>query len=347
MSRIHNAFTVLMGIPTPIVAAPMAGASGGALAAQTSAAGAFGFVGAGYMTPSRIQDELSLARAQLLLSDEDPLPIGVGYLAWQLEKDPPSGVDLLDVSLSNRVQAIWLAFGNSINRWIEYIRSYDARSGRERGRKTLIFVQVSSVKEALIAIQDWKVDVLVAQGSESGGHGYSATLPLLTLVPSILAVLPRDGPPLLAAGGLSTGGHVAALLVLGVSGVVLGTRFLVTEESCYNEVQKNVLVMASGNDTVRTTAFDRARGTLDWPEGVDGRAIYNKTVADVDGGVDIKTVRENFNKATQDRDPDRMLVWAGTGVDLVTEIQTAQDVVREIVADMMKHLSFVSTLIAT
>lgn len=143
-------------------------------------------------------------------------------------------------------------------------------------------------------------------------------------MPSILAVLPHDAPPLLAAGGLSTGGHVASLLVLGVSGVVLGTRFLVTEESCYNEVQKNVLVMASGNATVRTTAFDRARGTLDWPEGVDGRAIYNKTVADVDGGVDIKTVQENFNKATQDRDPDRMLVWAGTGVDLVTEIQTAQ-----------------------
>lgn len=345
MSRIHNAFTVLMGIPTPIVAAPMAGASGGALAAQTSAAGAFGFVGAGYMSPSRIQDELSLARTQLLLSDEDPLPIGVGYLAWQLEKDPPSGVDLLDVSLSNRVQAIWLAFGNSIDRWIAHIRSYDARSGRER--KTLIFVQVSSVKEALIAIQDWKVDVLVAQGSESGGHGYSATPPLLTLVPSILAVLPKDGPPLLAAGGLSTGGHVASLLVLGVSGVVLGTRFLVTKESCYNEVQKNVLVMASGNATVRTTAFDRARGTLDWPEGVDGRAIYNKTVQDVDGGVDIEIVRQNFNKATQDRDPDRMLVWAGTGVDLVTGIQTAQDVVRELDADMIKHLSCVSTLIAT
>lgn len=345
MSKIHNAFTVLMGIPTPIVAAPMAGAGGGALAAQTSAAGAFGFVGAGYMTPSRIQEELSLARVQLALSDADPLPIGVGYLAWQLEKDPSSAIGLLDVSLSNRVQAIWLAFGNSIGQWIEHIRSYDASSGREQ--KTLIFVPVSSVKDALIAIQDWKVDVLVAQGSESGGHGYSATPPLLTLVPSILAVLPKDGPPLLAAGGLSTGGHVASLLTLGVSGVVLGTRFLMTKESFYNEVQKNVLVMASGNATVRTMAFDRARGTLDWPEGVDGRAIYNKTVEDVDDGVDIEIVRENFNRAIQDRDPDRMLIWAGTGVDLVTEIQTAQDVVRELHADMMEHLGLVSTLITT
>ncbi|KAG1741059.1 2-nitropropane dioxygenase [Suillus lakei] len=346
MSKIHNAFTVLMGnIPTPIVAAPMAGASGGALAAQTSAAGAFGFVGAGYLTSSRIQEELSLARAQLLLSDADPLPIGVGYLAWQLEKDPSSAAGLLNVSLSNGVQAIWLAFGNSIGRWIEHIRFYDASSGREQ--KTLIFVQVSSVKEALIAIQDWKVDVLVAQGSESGGHGYSAAPPLLTLVPSILTVLPKDGPPLLAAGGLSTGSHVASLLALGVSGVVLGTRFLMTKESFYNEAQKKMLVMANANDTVRTMAFDRARGTLDWPEGVDGRAIYNKTVTDVDNGVDIKIVRENFNRATQNRDPGQMLVWAGTGVDLVTEIQTAQDVVRELHTDMMERLTFVLTLIAT
>ncbi|KAG0709165.1 2-nitropropane dioxygenase [Suillus ampliporus] len=344
MSKIRNAFTVLMGITTPVVAAPMAGASGGALAAQTSAAGAFGFVGAGYLTPSRIQEELSIARAQLRLKEADPLPIGVGYLAWQLEKDLSSAARLLDVTLSNRVQAIWLAFGDSIGRWIDHVRSYDASSGREQ--KTLIFAQVSSVKEALIAIHDWKVDVLVAQGSESGGHGYSAAPPLLTLVPSILAVLPKDGPPLLAAGGLSTGSHVASLLTLGVSGVVLGTRFLMTKESFYNEAQKKMLVTANANSTVRTMAFDRARGTLDWPEGVDGRAIYNRTVKDMDDGVDVKIVRENFNKGIQNRDPEQILVWAGTGVELVTEIQTAQDVVREVHTDMMEHLTLVSTLIA-
>lgn len=150
------------GIPTPVVAAPMAGASGGALAAQTSSAGAFGFIGAGYLTPSRIQEEVALARAQLHISETDPLPIGVGYLAWQLEKDLSSATDLLNAALSNRVQAIWLAFGNNIGRWIEYVRSYDAISGRNQ--RTLIFVQVSSVEEARTAIQDWKVDVLIAQG---------------------------------------------------------------------------------------------------------------------------------------------------------------------------------------
>ena len=85
-----------------------------------------------------------------------------------------------------------------------------------------------------------------------------------------------------------------------------------------------MLVAADANSTVRTMAFDRARGTLDWPEGVNGRAIYNKTVEDMDDGVDVEIVRENFNKAIQNGDADRMLTWAGTGVELVTEIQTAQ-----------------------
>lgn len=114
------------------------------------------------MTSSRIQEELSVARAQLHLSETDPLPIGVGYLAWQLEKDPSSAIDVLNVALSNKVRAIWFAFGNDIGRWIEHVRSYDESSGRNQ--KTLIFVQIASVDEALTATQDWKVDVLVAQG---------------------------------------------------------------------------------------------------------------------------------------------------------------------------------------
>lgn len=143
-------------------------------------------------------------------------------------------------------------------------------------------------------------------------------------MPAVLAVLPKDGPPLLAAGGLSTGGHIASLLTLGASGVVLGTRFLMTKESFYNEAQKKMLVAANANSTVRTMAFDRARGTLDWPEGVDGRAIYNRTVQDIDDGVDVEIVRENFNRAIRNGDPEQILTWAGTGVELVTEIQTAQ-----------------------
>jgi hypothetical protein len=60
-------------------------------------------------------------------------------------------------------------------------------------------------------------------GVESGGHGASYALPLLNLLPLTLAAMPADSPPVLAAGGLANGGHVAAALTLGADGVVLGT----------------------------------------------------------------------------------------------------------------------------
>jgi len=63
------------------------------------------------------------------------------------------------------VRAIWLSFGQDLGRWIEFVRNHDQKSGKSP--KTLLFVQVNSVDEALIAVQTWKVDVLVAQGNNN------------------------------------------------------------------------------------------------------------------------------------------------------------------------------------
>lgn len=197
-------------------------------------------------------------------------------------------------------------------------------------------------------------------GNESGGHGYGSAPPLLTLIPSILQCLREDAPPLLAAGGLNNGCHIAALLALGAAGAVLGTRFLATPESLYTNPQKNALITAKSESTIRTMAFDRARGTQDWPAGVDGRALYNNTVKDLDEGADISVVREKFKKSVSEGDPDRMLVWAGTGVGLISEIKDArvrtrlseraitdrvtQAVVQELHHDTVERLKAVSEL---
>jgi len=228
--------TRLLGVKIPIVAAPMAGASGGLLAARVTAGGGFGFLAAGYRTAESLTDELSLARGLLHLTPSDSLPIGVGYLGWQLEEPTAKPEVMLSAALDNHIHAIWLAFGNNLKEWIKFIRNYDAE--HKRVRQTTIFVQVSSIEEALVASDEWKVDVLVAQGNESGGHGYGSAPPLFTLVSSLLTVLPKGGPPLLAAGGLVTGRQVASFLVLGAAGAVLGTRFLMTPESLYSDAQK-------------------------------------------------------------------------------------------------------------
>ena len=93
-----------------------------------------------------------------------PLPIGAGFLGWKLEEAQSSSyLALLEMALENGVRAIWLSFGEDLGRWIEFVRRHDEQHGKTP--KTLIFVQVNSIDEALLAAQTWKVDVLVAQGN--------------------------------------------------------------------------------------------------------------------------------------------------------------------------------------
>lgn len=330
----NTKFSKRLDIRTPICSAPMAGAAGGALAGAVTAGGGLGFIGAGYVTVDELKKEFDLARSGLNLPQDSPLPIGVGFLCWQLDTDIKHGKDLITFALDHKVKAIWFAFGD-IHKWIRFVRDYD----QSHGSSTIIFVQVGTVAEALLAVKEWNIDILVAQGIESGGHGYAGAPPLLTLVPDILSVIPENGPPLLAAGGLSTGSHVASLLLLGASGAVLGTRFLVAPESLYTDVQRKALVQASGNPTVRTMAFDHARGTLGWPEGVDGRALRNATVDDFDAGVDKDIIKTKFLASSQRQDPTRMLVWAGTGVNLISQVQPAKDIVQDLHRECLDRLN--------
>ncbi len=93
--------------------------------------------------------------------DKASLPIGVGFLCWHLESPGTQAEKLLNLTLENNVQAVWFAFGRNIPRWVQLVRDYD----RQNGKNTLIFAQINTVAEARAAIEDWNVDVLVAQGS--------------------------------------------------------------------------------------------------------------------------------------------------------------------------------------
>lgn len=161
-------------------------------------------------------------------------------------------------------------------------------------------------------------------GNESGGHGFASAAPTASLVLKALPFSRAAGIPLLAAGGLATGAHVASILALGASGAVLGTRFLLTPESLYTDRQRQALLDATDSSTVRTMAFDIARGTLGWPEGVDGRALRNSTVVDHENGRDERELKELFAKAQKEGDRERMLVWAGTGVGAMNSIKPAK-----------------------
>ena len=180
----------------------------------------------------------------------------------------------------------------------------------------------NSVDEALRAWNEWKVDVIVAQGVEAGGHGSSHSPPILNFIPAVRAALPQA--TIVAAGGVATGAQVAALLTLGADGVVCGTRFLFTPESCYTEQMKNVLVKSTWESTERSNAYDQAFQTDFWPSHVDGRAICtNDVMKDFKAGLPLEERINRFKEATAAGKDSHLIMWAGTGVAQTNEIKPA------------------------
>jgi len=333
MQRISTALTDLLEIESPVVSPPMAGASGGALAAQVTLGGGFGFIASGYGDSASFSKELDKASILLSTSPAVPLNIGAGYLGWLLDRGGDT-VENLRNALERKVKSIWLSFGPELGKWVNYIRQHDKK--RQVPHKTLVWILVNSVAEAEHAVNEWNADVLVVQGIEAGGHGHSQALPLITLLPLIKQSIPHS-PPLVAAGGLSTGSQVAAMLVLGASGAAMGTRFLATPESTYSNGQKSALI--SGKASVRTTVFDDVRGTTGWPAGIDGRAIPNKALDDERNGLGIEERRMLFNESMKNDDPSRAVVWSGSSVGLVDELIDAASLSRKIQGEIIAYIS--------
>ncbi|KAF9268982.1 NPD-domain-containing protein [Marasmius fiardii PR-910] len=315
----------------------MAAAAGGALAAQARLAGAFGFIPAGYKSPEWLQSEINLARS--LLPSSDVLPLGIGYFGWELDKlesKEGSAPQSLKTALSNSVQAIWFSFGNNLGKWVNFVRN--------QSPKTLIFILANTVEESRTAIEEWKADVLVCQGNESGGHGLSTSPPLSAFIPSVLSF--SSSTPIVAAGGLATGSHIASMLTLGASGTVLGTRFLLTSESFYSPAQRQVLLNSDSSAAVRTMAFDVARRTLEFPAGVDGRGIRNDTVEDFDKGVDPAVLNKLYTAASAAGDTSRIVVWSGTGIGLMNSVKPAAELIQELHTECVERLRAGSELLS-
>lgn len=169
---------------------------------------------------------------------------------------------------------------------------------------------------------------------------------------------------MLAAGGLSSGGHLAAFLTLGAAGAVVGTRFLVAEESQYSDVQKRAIIAAKSGSTVRSYVFDELRDTTGWPAGVDGRALSIPALTAIEGGADFTRIKEEVAEGAKRGDPNSVIAWAGTGAGELSRLQPAkvkgslspiykwnntlcQDIVRELHEGAVAHLKASSILVGT
>ncbi|KAG0333227.1 hypothetical protein BG000_009344 [Podila horticola] len=334
----------------------MYGWSGPNLVAAVANHGGMPIYPIGYYTdPAVILQELK--NTTTLIHDVDPpatpnstefLPYAVGFITFWLERQGPELLLAIlrgegDTSLSHKrpPAAYWFSFGD--------YRPYLALV-REHGRPgSKVIVQVNTVQEAIEA-QKNKVDVIVVQGTEAGGHGAQKVSPLMTLLPEVVHALHENKtsssqilPAVLAAGGISTAAQFKAVESMGASGVVIGTGFIPTDESPGPQRAKDRLLktLDGGVNTVRTRIFDDLR-EFQWPEGYDGRAVRNLVTerearyeqahgAEFNkGAAAFKLLKEDHTgekadwvKATAEQDYDLLPLWSGTGVGLLKKQMSA------------------------
>lgn len=317
--RITTQLTEQLGLRHPIVLAPMDLVSGGRLAKAVSEAGGLGLVGGGYGDAGWLARELDAAGSAR---------VGVGFITWSLAKQP----QLLDLALERRPAALMLSFGDPAP-FVERIK----------GAGVPLMCQVQTVAMAKDAAAKG-ADVLVAQGAEAGGHGISRGT--MALVPAVVDAVPDL--PIVAAGGIGDGRGLAAALMLGASGVLIGTRFYASEEADGHPAAKARLCATSGDDTVRSIVFDISRNNV-WPAPFNGRVIRNAHAERWYGRETqlLQRVQEEgarYTAARERGDFDVAAVIAGEVLDLITDIPPAGSIVERIVAEAARLLSSAPSL---
>ena len=308
---IATPLTTLLGIKHPIMLAPMDTIAGARLVRVVSEAGGFGLLGGGYGDKARLETETAKLK-------DFSGRFGIGFITWSLARQP----ELLDIALAARPRAIMLSFGDPAP-FAPQIKTAGA----------LLICQVQSEDMAKQAL-DLGADILIAQGTEAGGHGASRTT--LDIVPAIID-LAAGRVPVIAAGGIADGRGLAAMLMLGASGVLMGTRFYASIEADGADEAKRRICAAGGGDTVRGVVFDWSRNIF-WPAPFTGRSLVNDHTKRWSGREaelmhNIGSVTAEYAAARAAGNFDIAVVFAGESAGLIHDIPPAAEIVDRIVTE--------------
>lgn len=325
MARLATRLTERLGLEHPILSAPMALAGGGALAAAVTRAGGLGLIGGGYGDSGWLTTQYAAA---------GNTRTGCGFITWSLAKQP----QLLGEVLARQPAALMLSFGDPVPFAAEI-----AMAG------VPLICQCQSLAHVRTALEVGAA-IIVAQGAEAGGHGHSrGTLPL---VPEVADLLARESPDtlLLAAGGIADGRGLAAALMLGADGVLVGTRFWASREALVHPNHHAAAVAATGDQTVRSALPDIAR-RLDWPKPFDIRVSDNAFIATWRGReAELRAAIEEeapaYREAFIAGDPDRAAVVFGEAAGLISDIPSAGEIVARMVDEAAGRLKSGARLIA-
>ena len=316
MAVVNTRLTEQFGIRHPILSAPMALIAGGRLVAAVSNAGGLGILGGGYAGAlggePDLEKELALAKGG---------KFGLGFITWALDRAPQA----LDDVLKHSPYCVFLSFGQP--------KPY-AKKIRDAGAKLVCQVQsLRHVEEAL----DAGADAVVAQGTEAGGHGAArSTMPL---VPEVADYLGKRAPKtlLLAAGGIADGRGLAAALLLGADGVLVGSRFWASAEALTPQAMTERALRSTGDDTVRTKAIDRLRG-VPWPQEFSFRVLKNRFTdqwahREGEAALASGSLATAYAEARAKQDLDIYVTVVGEAAGLLHDRPSAATIVENMVAE--------------
>jgi NAD(P)H-dependent flavin oxidoreductase YrpB (nitropropane dioxygenase family) len=280
--------------------------------AAVSTAGGLGVLGATRQNPEELARDAAAIRAATTR------PFGLNLLLFM---ERPGQYDAFLAARPKVISTAWAAIEQDLGSYVARAHAVGA----------LAMHMISTVAEAKVAARAG-VDIIVAQGTEGGGHiGLMGTMPLVPMVVSAVAPI-----PVLAAGGVADGRGLAAALALGADGVLLGTRFLATDESPIAKGFKQAILDSDGHDTLVTDIPDVASGNT-WP-GAYVRVRRNRFIEEWMGRDNELRRRRvevsaQIRQAAQAGDPDRGAVMIGQTAGLIDRIEPAADLVRQISRD--------------
>lgn len=312
--------TQKLGIKHPILSAPMGIAAGGRLAAAVSEAGGLGLIGGGYGDAEWLEREFAAAGNAC---------IGCGFITWSLAKKP----HLLELALAHSPAAVMLSFGE--------LAPFAPRI-KAAGATLVCQVQTLALAREAVAAG---ADVIVAQGAEAGGHGIERAT--FTLVPEIADYLAGAAPEtiLAAAGGVADGRGLAAALMLGADGVLVGSRFWASTEALVPPNLQRAAVAADGDATIRTTVVDIAR-RYDWPKSLTARVLKTRFTMDWHGReaalaepATLEREEARYWNALKAGDADNTGVLTGEAVGLIRDIVPAGEIIGRMVREAQDLLA--------
>ena len=216
--------TRLFNIEFPIIQAGMIWASGWKLASAVSNAGGLGLIGSGSMYPEVLREHIQKCK----LATDKPFGVNVPLLYPDIDQH-------IQIIIEEKVPIVFTSAGNP--------KTYTSKL-KQHGI-TVVHV-VSSSRFALKA-QDAGCDAVVAEGFEAGGHNGREETTSFVLIP---AVCEKVQIPVIAAGGIATGRQMLAAIILGASGVQVGSRFVASHEASSHINFKSAIINTTEGDTI-------------------------------------------------------------------------------------------------